>query len=226
MEDKDKKKIIERYEGRIKEFGPVQKSLGWLKGRQRFRFLYLKQIERFVNNDSVLDVGCGYGDLKDFLLREKWNGKYTGVDIVPKLIEIAREKYQDIDARVTDILMDKFEEKYDWVFSSGALTSITEAEDTYVYFEKMLTKMFSLCNKGVSVNFCSPYVEFQSDVNFHPDITKLLQIVTKLTKRFSLRHDYMPYEFTIYLYKDADINKDVNIFSSETTIYETYKINE
>lgn len=225
MDNKDKQKIIERYEQRLREFGPVQKSLGWLKGRQRFRFYYLMNIERFGKNDSVLDIGCAYGDLKDFLLKEGWNGKYCGVDIVPSLIEIAKDKYQGIDARVVDILTEKFDEKFDWVMSSGALTSKTE-DDTYVYFSQMIGKMFEICKKGVAVNFCSPYVEFQSDVNFHPEIPKLLAIVTSHTKRFVLRHDYMPYEFTLYMYKDDAVNADANIFESENEIYNKYKVIE
>lgn len=33
-----------------------------------------------------------------------------------------------------------------------------------------------------------------------------------LTKRVALRHDYMPYEFTVYLYKQEEIDER-NIFT-------------
>lgn len=226
MNEKDKSKIIERYQSRLEKYGPKQEALGWLKGRQRFRFLYLIQVENFKITDSVLDLGCAYGDLKDFLIKEGWKGKYTGVDIVPGLIEVARKKYEGIDVRLLDILEEGLNEQYDWVFSSGALTSKTETEDTYEYFEKMLSKMFEISLKGVAVNFCSPFVDFQSEINFHPDITKLLSIITKLTRRFTLRHDYMPYEFTVYMYKNDNIYKEANIFESELEKYEKYKVIE
>lgn len=224
MKEKDKQKIINRYEGRLKEFGPVQKSLGWLKGRQRFRFFYLQEIERFSPDDSVADIGCGYGDLFNHLKESGWKGEYVGIDIVPGLIKEAKVKYPKASFLLTDIIEDNYTKKSDWIFSSGALTSKTEEVDSSLHLETMLKKMFSLCNKGVAVNFCSPFVEFESDVNFHPDITKLLQIISKLTKRFSLRHDYMPYEFTLYLYKDSTIYSEANIFKSELDIYKKLKV--
>lgn len=226
MKNKDKEKIILRYEGRLKEFGAKQRALGWLKGRQRFRFHYLQQIEDFSEKDSVLDVGCAYGDLMPHLKEAGWDGKYSGVDIVPGLISEAQKRYPGIDAKVVDIIEDNYSQKADWVFCSGCLTSKTEEIDSYVHLEQMLTKMFEICNKGVSVNFCSPIVDFESEVNFHPDMSKLIAIISKLTNRFTLRHDYMPFEFTVYLYKDNSINKESNIFNSENDIYKVLKVED
>ena len=223
MKLKDKNKIIDRYEKRLKELGPVQESLGWLKGRQKLRFYVLKNIDNFHESDSVLDVGCAFGDLKQFLIQSGWNGKYIGVDIVPGLILQSRRKYKKIDVRELDILTDDFKEKTDWVFSSGALTSKTFEEDSYDYVEKMLIKMFEICQKGVSVNFCSPNVTFQSEVNFHPNFDKILKIASSITRRFSLIHDYMPYEFTLYLYKDDILNSEINIFESFEDLHEKLK---
>jgi len=226
MEEKDKQKIIERYEGRLKMYGPVQKSLGWLKGRQRFRFHYLEEIRGFLKKDSVLDIGCGYADLSRHLLENNWKGHYCGIDIVPGLVEEAKKKYPNADVRLFDITQQQLGEQFDWVFSSGALTSKTESIDSYDHLETMLRAMYKLCRKGVAVNFCSPLVEFESDVNFHPDFGKLLGIVTKLTNRFTLRHDYMPYEFTLYLYTDNEINKEANIFASENFYYDKLKVTD
>lgn len=223
MEAKDKNKIIDRYEKRLKELGPVQESLGWLKGRQKLRFYVLKNIDHFQKSDSVLDVGCAFGDLKQFLMQCGWDGKYIGVDIVPGLILQSRIKYKKIDVRELDILTEDFKEKTDWVFSSGALTSKTCDEDSYDYVEKMLIKMFEICKKGVSVNFCSPNVTFQSEVNFHPNFDKILKIVSSITRRFSLIHDYMPYEFTLYLYKDDTLNSEINIFERFKDLHEKLK---
>jgi SAM-dependent methyltransferase len=226
MKSNDKKKIIERYEGRLKQFGPKQKALGWLKGRQKFRFYFLEQISDSNENDSILDVGCAYADLYGYLKEQGWNGKYCGVDIVPGLIDEAKKRYPGVDARIGDILEDNFTEKYDWIYCSGALTSKTEDIDSYDHLEAMLNKMFEICNKGVSVNFCSPVVDFESEVNFHPQFDRLIKMILKLSKRFTIRHDYMPYEFTVYIYKDETVNKDANIFSAKDELYKVLKVND
>lgn len=223
MKQKDKDKIIDRYTTRLEQHGPVPQALGWLKGRQAFRFHFLAEAQGFENSDSVLDVGCAFGDLEPFLKQRGWNGRYTGVDIVPGLIEEGLKKYPHLDLRVADIQEDKLDGPYDWVLSSGALTSETEEVDSYNHLQHMLEVMFDNCRKGVSANFVSPYVEFQSDVNFHPSMDRFMSIVQGISKRFSMRFDYMPYEFTVYLYKDDDIVSDYSIFAHYEELYRKLK---
>lgn len=43
-------------------------------------------------DDSVLDVGCGWGRLLT-LMPERWNGGYMGVDISPDFIRLANERH-------------------------------------------------------------------------------------------------------------------------------------
>src|SRR5258708_1440932 len=48
--------------------------------------------ELIQSNDSILDVGCGYGHLVG-LLPMPWTGQYLGIDISPDLIEIAKKHW-------------------------------------------------------------------------------------------------------------------------------------
>lgn len=41
---------------------------------------------------ELLDVGCGTGPMIELLLRELPDKKYTGVDLTPRMIEVAQEK--------------------------------------------------------------------------------------------------------------------------------------
>lgn len=44
--------------------------------------------------ESILDVGCGYGRLLDLLpVMPFWEGGYLGIDISPDFIEMARGRY-------------------------------------------------------------------------------------------------------------------------------------
>ena len=224
MHKTDKSKIIDRYKSRVEDLGYSNKALGWLKNRQKFRFHYLQQILGFEQNDSVLDVGAAFGDLMAHLANTGWKGKYCGIDIVPELISCGKERYAGIDLREVDLQEDQFTERFDWVFCSGVLTSKTEAVDSYDHLAGMLKLMFSLCRKGISVNFLSPIIDFSTDINFHPDFGKLIQIISELTRRFTLRHDYMPYEFSVYLYADDQIDTKVNVFESNKKIYRKLKV--
>lgn len=220
MKGADKGVIVDRYESRLNELGPVPEALGWLKGRQLYRFEFLRQIEGFGERDSVLDVGCAFGDLEPYLRSTGWGGDYCGIDIVPKLIEAGKEKNPGLDLRVLDIQQESLGQEYDWVFSSGALTSKCDEVDSYEHIFEMLTILFGQCRKGVAVNLLSPLVDFESDVNFHPEFAQVLDHVSKLSRRFSVRHDYMPYEFTVYIYKDDAVFAEGNVFEAYKSLYQ------
>lgn len=62
-----------------------------------FPWQIMQEFAKFVKDgDQVLDFGCGSGRLLDAL--EKENLVYVGVDPVPELIDIARQKYLDLTA--------------------------------------------------------------------------------------------------------------------------------
>ena len=67
MKANDKSEIIQRYTTRLNEKGAVPEALGWLKQRQKFRFHFLTEIDNFGSKDSVLDIGCAFGDLEPYL---------------------------------------------------------------------------------------------------------------------------------------------------------------
>lgn len=70
---------------------------------------------------SVLSVGCGSGADAQWL---KEHGAYdvSGVDISAGLIDVAQQKYPDIDFRVMDMADLKFpDESFDLVYSSLAI---------------------------------------------------------------------------------------------------------
>lgn len=77
--------------------------------------VYLKLIrEKNVINDSLLDIGCGPGDtlVKKILPQlRKEPLKVVGVDISPKMIEAASEKYQSesLKFHVLDIQSDCYQ---------------------------------------------------------------------------------------------------------------------
>jgi SAM-dependent methyltransferase len=42
-----------------------------------------------INNDSILDIGCGNGELARYLGKSSYEGKYIGIDSSPALIEFS-----------------------------------------------------------------------------------------------------------------------------------------
>lgn len=197
--------IVERYNERLRRYGFDPRTLGWFKGRQRLRFHVLSEIGD-LNGSSVLDVGCGFGDLYGFLTGRGLKTEYTGIDINPKFIEIAEKTYREAHFEVKDVMA--MEKSFDWVLASG-LFEFKVSEEGYV--QKVLKKMFEISNKGVAANFMSSYVDFKQEDAYYADPEEIFSFCKTLTRRITLRHDYMPFEFSIYIYKDDRIDEE-NVF--------------
>ena len=72
-------------------------------------FLWLNWLEV----ESLLDVGCGYGRLLDVLISKKsYRGKYSGIDIIPEFIEKAIEIHDNKgEDRKPEVLVGDFLEQ-------------------------------------------------------------------------------------------------------------------
>lgn len=208
MKEDDKRAIIQWYRENLKKHGYSPKTLGWHKNRQDIRFKVLSEIG-YLDNCSILDVGCGFGDLYGFLIKKGLDIRYTGYDINENLIEIAKEVYPGAIFEVIDIEESKINNKFDWVFSCGIFNN--KISDNESNIQSMLKRMVEICNKGVASDFISSYVDFKNEETHHTIPEEIFSFCKTLSKRVVLRHDYMPFEFCIYIYKDNEINQR-NVF--------------
>jgi 2-polyprenyl-3-methyl-5-hydroxy-6-metoxy-1,4-benzoquinol methylase len=212
-----KKRQIEYYEGLLAKFGADFKTLDWNSPEsQKLRFKIFQEIFVYgkkAADITVLDVGCGFGDLFGFFKNEKLLSRhkirYTGTDISSKILDVAREKYPDIQFEMKDILEAKDLPRFDYVFCSGVFNIRTmDVESHMEWVRAMLEKMHDLANHGVAVNFLSegalPLAEPEG-INagryfyFSPD--EIVWLCRHMGSRYILRHDYHPGDFTVYLLK-------------------------
>ncbi len=195
----EKEAIIALYEERYAKLGHDVNTLGWnATTDQMLRFEVLSDIGD-LSNSSVCDVGCGFGDLAPYLDGRFTDVTYTGIDITPSLVAQASELRPDARFLCQDILADDFAERHDWFVLSGALNY--RLEDNLAFSQRMLERMFALCERGVAINFLSSYVNFERELNYHHEPEAMFRFAKGLTRWVTLRHDYPLWEFTLYLYK-------------------------
>jgi len=209
MKEKTRNKVIKHHNELFDEFGINPSALGEQKGRTELRFDILTQIGN-LNNSKILDVGCGFGYLLTYLKKHKKKIRYTGVEVNSDFIEIAKKKHPDQVFKVRDIEKEKFKEKFDWVFAIG----LASKADSYSYLENLLKEMIKISKKGVVMNFITDYVDFKNKDTFYTSPEKIFKIAKKFSKRILLRHDYLPFEFCIYVYTDDKINQKDNSFKA------------
>lgn len=195
--------IVEHYTQLYHRFGYHPASIGWPKGRQHIRFQVMSEIGN-LNNSKILDVGCGFGHFIAYLRSKKIRVKYTGVDINPLFIKIAKEKNPGKTFQVRDIEKRKFREKFDWVFAIGT----TNMAGSHEYIANLLKEMFRISKKGIAMDFMSTYVDFRRHASFHASPELVFTIAKKISRRVVLRHDYLPFEFCVYIYKNNQLRQE------------------
>ena len=213
MKTEDRLDYVQRYEKRLEEFGYSPATLGWgVHGRQEIRFSVLTEFARRLPDCSVLDVGCGFCDLYDFLTAHRWRGRYTGIDIVPGLLDVARQRHPGLEVREMDITDGaRSLGQHDFVIASGTFSAALPSGSNAAHIEAALQAMYRSSRRGVSVDFLSTYVDFQKAGAYHTDPCWAFAAARKLTRRVLLRHDYMPYEFSLFLFVDDAISER-NVF--------------
>ena len=210
MTKQEKQHTIDRYNDRLKNHGYDPKSLGWgEKDRAALRFEILCSQWNF-NGKKVLDFGCGFGDLGQFISRKSENVQYIGLDINENLVEKGKELNPDADLRVGDLLEGDFTEKVDFVLSSGVFNH--KLSDNISFIESCFERFNEIATVGFAVNFLSDKVDFQYEYTYHTNPAWALDLAFKYSKRVVLRNDYMPFEFTIFIFKDEEINPNLTVY--------------
>lgn len=123
-----KKRIILRHKNSIERFGYTPAALFWSsKEIQEIRFKQFSNYLSFFTSLKktllkILDVGCGFGDLKFFLEEKGFNIIYTGVDISPDMVFSGTKQSPGLDLRAGELVDFNFAKgQFDLVFLSGAL---------------------------------------------------------------------------------------------------------
>src|SRR4051812_34269584 len=111
----------EGYQDAFKLYGASPKSLQWYTYRSaalRFRELIT---DVPIENKSILDVGCGMGDLLPFLYAKSPDFRYLGVDVSEDFINIAKKRYEGHEFMVADPFKKDLGRTFDIVLLSGVL---------------------------------------------------------------------------------------------------------
>ena len=210
--------IIKLYKSEFQKYGDSPHSILTPKGRNKMRYSVLND---FISNDttSLLDYGCGLGYLYQYLKDNSYDIKYEGMDIVDDFILACKDKYPEIkDSFKLINPKSKINRNYDITFASGVF-NLLESEDTHESLErayKRIKELFDITDKFLICDFPSPYVDFIQKDAQHFKIENLLSFCIKnLSRKFIIRHDVLPFEFTLILWKNDTILKPQNIYETK-----------
>jgi SAM-dependent methyltransferase len=159
-------------------------------------------------NSSVLDFGCGLGDLLGYLKRTNgFVGQYTGIDLSSNIVNRAQSKYPDATFLNVDIHQKYEIEPADFVLISGIFNIKFGASD-WRYLTDTLKLLFSSSRKAMAFNLLSTYVDYFDEELVYFDPGAVFNFCKEeLSPRVTVRNDYIlrpgaiPSEFTVFVYR-------------------------
>ena len=195
------KEIEAFYSQSLAKYDATYRGVAWSReSTQAIRFMVFSLISD-LNNQSVLDLGCGTGDYFEYLQQEGIDCDYLGLDLCANMVKKAREKHPGINVERGDIFNWEPKIQYDYVFGSGLLSY--RVDDPYTYVEQAMKRLFSWSNQALALNFLSQYspLSDQSKRFMYYDPAKILEIAQALSPFVELRHQYLINDFTVFIYK-------------------------
>lgn len=153
---------------------------------------------------SILDVGCGFGDLFPFMTsRGVAPRSYIGVDLLEEFVLEARRRVTDERCRFAtrNFIEDPVDDlSVEYAIACAALNTNLPNRDDFV--KKFLTRMWEVSSKGFGFSMeCSHYFKGRTlDINLDPAYW-LDYVCRTFTHRLVLFSDYHDADFTIFVFK-------------------------
>ena len=139
----------------------------------RHRRRLVKKILSPLHFESVLDVGCGNGELLSIMASIYPQAKLNGTDLSDFVISKNQKYYPQVDFKTLDIQKDKLSESYDLVICSEVIEHIEDQKSTFRNLAEMVK------SGGHLLLTCPTGHMYETEKKFghvhHPTIPELLE---------------------------------------------------
>lgn len=192
--------LVSFYSKNLSIYGDRPEALRWSEVGQRIRYRVMLDIVPKLTGKKVLDYGCGKGDLYAYIRDSEIEVDYTGIDINPDLIALAKRKYPHIDFRVSDVEEEPLREDFDIVFLCGVFNNRIQGVEESM--KNVLHALFARTREALAINALSAHARRKDvELNYTSPEELSFFVSENLTPHFELRQDYLPGDFTMVLYR-------------------------
>jgi len=198
----DRKKHIEAYyKPKIGKGLPDFEVLGWeSKEAQYMRFEILTS-NVDIRNKKILDVGCGLGNLLEYLMDKGINVEYTGVDILEDMIKSVKSKNLPGKFYCMDIFKENpFGMKnFDIIYTSGIFN--LNMGNNMEFLKKAFGRFVELAKEKVVFNLLDQDSPNKEDTYYYYNHE---QVVSMIAEQYSqvdsieVVRGYLNNDFTVF----------------------------
>lgn len=196
------------YEDNMAKGLPEYGVLGWeSEEAQRLRFdMLLSSVN--LEGKTLLDVGCGTGNLLEYVNSKGINVSYTGVDILDKMIEQAKSKQLDAEFYHMDIFKNNIfnNDAFDVIYASGIFN--LNLGNNKAFLINALELFFRLSSEAVVFNLlhCASPDREDKYYYFHPDeVSEIIADFSNVIEKAEFVEAYLKNDFTVVCRKQRKL---------------------
>lgn len=195
--------IIDHYYNQELKADPESfERLGWESKEAQFeRFQILTDYQN-IQGKKLLDVGCGLGHLLEHLKTLDLNVDYTGVDILPSMIEEAMKRHEDHSFHCSDIFDScPFPTKsFHLIYSSGIFNLNMNNNEEFLM--EAVAKFLDLSSETVVFNLLHHKSPGREEKYFYYKPNEVIQRIEEAFPQvmaIELVEHYLKNDFTVIL---------------------------
>jgi SAM-dependent methyltransferase len=203
ISDQDLKKIIARYQDRFEQYGLDIRTLNAGKGNK----LHLQHTVHAsigdLHNKTILDIGCGLASYYEFLKSRGLKVNYIGYDIVEPFIAVNVERFPEAQFEVRDVSRDGVAHRADYAVMCQVFNNKYASVSNDEVVKNAIAQAFAAVSTAVSIDLRTNYVNYREADTHYFSPEEMFAFAKTLTPFVKLRHDYLPFDFTLMLYKEG-----------------------
>jgi len=205
------KEIENYYSDKVVVYGNTPKGVDW--NSKKSQYLRFDNLCKILPNDtnssfSLLDYGCGYGELVYYLKGKYPNMVYYGYDISEEMIKTAN-KFFFSNHNIKFLNEINENKSYDYIIANGIFSVKLQTKNQIWKNHILNTIKFinNICNNSFSFNCLTKYSDKELMRNhlYYADPLELFDFCKiNISKHVALFHDYPLYEFSLHIKKLKD----------------------
>ena len=199
-------RLEKHFDDRARTYDDGLKAVDWKSRNAQYnRFQQILKLIDASDPISILDYGCGDGELVKFLNVQNVEFEYFGFDVSLEMLERAKKAHAHMtNCHFVNDLRDL--PTLDYVVASGvfAMKFDSSEADWKEYMVEQIKLFNDLATKGFAFNCLTSYsdIEFQrSDLYYADPLFWFDHCKRHVSRWVSLLHDYPEYDFTIIVRK-------------------------
>jgi SAM-dependent methyltransferase len=194
--------VARYYSAKFDLHGPTPQGVDWngTDSHQRRHKQFLRLLRQHPES-SVIDLGCGFGDFLRFLRTEGHRGAFIGYDVVPSMIDKARELHGEHDDCRWHVGAEP-KQAADFAIASGIFNVRGQVPDApwldYVHHTLDILARASRRGFGFNILSLSSDPERRRPNLYYADPAEMLAYcLSRYGRSVALLQDYGLYEFTV-----------------------------